>query len=88
MGSRKCRCDDCIGPLRRRQEVRQGGVLEEELPRGPKKKKNTKKWCKGKVGVKHVWKVDFPYTWTDRILAEICQNCGKYGKFIYESWSF
>lgn len=84
MTSRKCKCWDCISPLNRREEIRHGGVTEEELPRGPKKKKNTRKWCKGKVGVKHAWTRKKPYDWTDTE-AEVCDNCGKYGKFY---WSF
>ena len=86
MGSGKCKCWDCVGSRDRRQQVRHGGVTEEELPRGPKKKKNTKKWCKGKEGVKHEYVRGYPYNWTTRIEAEICANCGKHGKFFYENY--
>lgn len=39
----------------RRQEIKHGGITEEELPAVSLKKK-TKKWCKGKVGVPHNFK--------------------------------
>lgn len=80
--NRKCRCDDCVGGLDRRQEIRHGGVTEEELPwKGPRKK--TRKWCKGKRGVKHVWEIRQPYAWTETT-AEVCVNCGKFGKIFWK----
>lgn len=82
-----CKCDDCRPGRERRQEIRHGGVTEEVIPwKSPGKKKNTKKWCKGKEGVKHVWEVRKLYDWTDRITAEVCVTCGKHGKFFYTGY--
>lgn len=86
MSSRRCKCWDCVGSRDRRQEVLHGGITEEELPRGPRKKKNTKKWCKGKVGIQHIWEVGLPYNWSVTIRAEVCTVCGKHGRFFYPGW--
>lgn len=80
MGTGKCRCDDCVESLDRRQEIKHGGVTEEELPRRPKKK--TRKWCKGKIGVSHdpEW---FMGEWYN---VKICKNCGKHLKYNFKGW--
>lgn len=46
------------------------------------KKKNTKRWCKGKVGREHVWGEPYdPYPHLTRFwrswLRKDCINCGK-----------
>lgn len=82
----KCKCIDCIGPLARRQEIRHGGVTEEELPHRPRRSKN-KRWCKGKEGREHRYEqvLWHSYKYTDSYGIErqvyryrwICQGCGK-----------
>lgn len=82
MTKRFCSCWMCEGyGHTRRQEIRHGGVTEEELPaKGPRKK--TRKWCKGKVGVKHVWSRQKPWDWTNSEV-DVCDNCGKHGKYYW-----
>lgn len=51
----------------------------EEIPRHRGKKKNTKRWCKGKVGREHDWR---PFGNTIRFMGQVirrqeCSNCGK-----------
>lgn len=53
----------------------------EEIPRHTGKKKDTKKWCKGKVGVEHSFRISrksFNYFSLTKLR---CENCGK------EKWS-
>jgi hypothetical protein len=57
-----------------------------EAPRHKgKKKKDTKKWCRGKVGVAHT------FEWTDRgnyrftYKVEVCSTCGKHGRYDFNS---
>lgn len=53
----------------------------EEVPKQGKKSKNTRKWCKGKVGVKHDYELSIPRN--DHMAIRgfrklpICNNCGK-----------
>ncbi len=55
--------------------------IDELTPR-PKSKKNTAKWCKGRVGLKHDYKLDFPRNKShfsrERYKLPICQKCGKH----------
>lgn len=70
----KCRCYDCVRGLDRRQEIRHGGAVEEELPYKRLGKKNTKRWCKGKVGREHyIVKTIWHEHWT----VYACDKCGK-----------
>ena len=51
-----------------------------ETSRHRGKRKNTKKWCKGKVGVKHdfkptPWRV--PGGYSDMFIVDRCDNCGR-----------
>lgn len=79
--SRSCGCEDCRAGRERREEIRHGGITEEELPhKGPRKK--TRKWCRGKLGLKHVWERQRPYDWSE-IEADICTACGKHGKYYW-----
>jgi hypothetical protein len=74
----KCMCDECVETRRVRQEVRHGWDGPEELPHRPRRK-DTKKWCKGKIGRKHecVWRN--LYLPGGRFWYAIyeCTNCGK-----------
>lgn len=52
----------------------------EEVPRHRGKKKDTKRWCKGKVGREHDWDVTEPVKlrWTNMTVTKMCcKNCGK-----------
>lgn len=46
----------------------------DETPRKGKKSKNTRKWCKGKFGVKHDYELVQKYKWQK---IPICKNCKK-----------
>jgi len=46
----------------------------DEIKRASSKSKNTKKWCKGKVGRKHTLALYNKYVWTT---SHKCVNCGK-----------
>lgn len=50
-------------------------------------KKNTRKWCKGKVGRKHTLALFNKYTWST---SHKCVNCGKeiYGKKKREDFDY
>lgn len=58
----------------------QNPTTDEDLPRA-KSKKDTKRWCKGKVGVKHSPVRRFKhYSWSSRrsrVVYTICTVCGK-----------
>lgn len=66
-------------------------MIEDEIPRH-RGKKNTKRWCRGKVGKEHhpSWAVDekFPTTASRSarslppVLSFRCDNCGK----VFERW--
>lgn len=52
-----------------------------DVPRS-KSKKNTNRWCKGKVGVDHEWENIVPHnsyhsTWYKGVRQDVCKNCGK-----------
>lgn len=58
---------------------------DKSTPEVPKhkgnKKKNTRKWCKGKVGIEHVPHiVEFEY-YTAYFIYDVCKNCGKRLKY-------
>lgn len=77
--SRSCNCYDCLPGKIARREIRHSKDGPEELPaKGPRKK--TRKWCKGKIGVNHVWERQKPYDWTD-LKVDVCINCGKHGRY-------
>lgn len=64
----------------KRREFRQS-KSDPEVPQHKGKRKNTKKWCKGKVGVEHSFLPvlkEFTYM---SIRISRCENCGK------EKWS-
>lgn len=42
--------------------------------KGKNKKKNTKRWCRGKEGQEHDWK---PFEKHQRIAIHRCSRCGK-----------
>jgi len=46
----------------------------EETPRRGKKSKNTRKWCKGKVGVKHDYELVQKHDW---MKIPVCKKCKK-----------
>lgn len=57
-----------------------------EQPVKPKSKKDTNKWCRGKVGTEHIWHrfeepkwdwVEDTYTSTSKSVAIKCIECGK-----------
>lgn len=52
-------------------------------------KKNTKRWCKGKVGrehdLKHVMLRDYGITKT---WADVCQNCNKKLNLRFSKWNW
>jgi hypothetical protein len=62
---------------------------DQDPERKPKAKKDTKRWCKGKVGREHVGEIVFNPIWGNPSCgpswgnrwfchhAEICKNCGK-----------
>ncbi|UVK60060.1 hypothetical protein SEA_SPILLED_206 [Streptomyces phage Spilled] len=54
---------------------------------GKAKKKNTRKWCKGKEGRKHVLALYNKYTWSH---SRKCVNCGKelWGPLKRENFDF
>jgi hypothetical protein len=43
----------------------------------PRARKNTRKWCKGKVGVEHVLTMSHSHWKNFRFCLNVCQNCGK-----------
>lgn len=53
------------------------------IPAAPKHhaKKNTRKWCKGKVGVEHDYELQIPPNESKTIagfrMVPICKNCGR-----------
>lgn len=55
-------------------------TINEYLPR-LKRKKDTKKWCKGKKGIKHSYKLMIPKNDTAVLMGyrkvPICTNCGR-----------
>lgn len=55
------------------RESQRGFQVKEEIGSGPRKK-NTRKWCKGKKNRKHVLALYNKYTWTH---SRKCVNCGK-----------
>lgn len=63
----------------------------EEESKKPKSKKNTKKWCKGKVGVKHDYKLEIPQNDPESIRGfrkvPICTNCRRqdYNGVLYKN---
>lgn len=72
----------------------------EDRPIHFKKKKNTKKWCKGKVGVEHEPVIELntkhmygsnygkkcrPDVWWGCYHHEVCKNCGKELKLFFSS---
>jgi hypothetical protein len=53
-----------------------------EVPTRVPAKKNTKRWCRGRVGRDH----SFSWTesrWSDRLLIEVCDHCGKHRGYGY-----
>ena len=52
------------------------------------KKKRTKKWCKGKTGVKHVFEIQrYPKNYARPYAdVEVCINCGKHGDIEFDFW--
>lgn len=66
----------------RRQEVRRGGISDDEVVGGPKRKRD-KRWCKGKEGRQHRWEYTVIYSWTNSagdVFEQkrwVCQGCGK-----------
>jgi hypothetical protein len=62
-----------------RREFRQDRAGPEAPARIPAKK-DTKRWCRGRVGREH----RFTWTasrWSERVFIEICDNCGKHGRY-------
>ena len=49
----------------------------EELPAPHHSKKNTKRWCRGKVGVAHDFAWHLDYKGRKGWHEETCKNCGK-----------
>ncbi len=58
----------------------------ERFPRGGSpKRKNTKKFCRGKPGVVHTFKEELILDFAgSKMYQEKCTNCGKHGKYRFE----
>jgi hypothetical protein len=64
---------------------REGGLILREFRAskdGPEvitknKRKNTRRWCKGKAGVNHVFKVKHSHWARFCFCMDVCENCGK-----------
>jgi hypothetical protein len=57
-------------------------MIENEIPKH-RSKKNTRRWCRGKVGEKHtpmwhVWKALARQGRVDNPMLYVCQSCGKH----------
>ena len=69
----------------KRKDFRHTHGDPEVASKGKSKKKDTKKWCRGKIGVDHT------YEWIDRgnyrfgYKIEICSNCGRHGRYDFGS---
>lgn len=62
------------------EDVKKVETLQEEVRSYPSHKKDTKRWCRGKVGVEHIpeW-VKNPYMY-----VYACTSCGKHFDFCFE----
>jgi hypothetical protein len=61
---------------------------EPDIPKHRRKRKNRKKWCKGREGIPHVpggWVPD-PHWNYETIQVKICENCGKRTDYRYRKW--
>lgn len=77
--SKKKYLDDWSGGALKRKEFRHTHNGP-EVPRHIGKKKNTRKWCKGKVGREHVWSRTAYLTikWLNKsYYCWHCEGCGK-----------
>lgn len=54
-----------------------------EVPKGSRSKKNTKKWCKGKVGVEHTPVGKWGAGWHNYMCILACTRCGKHLDYWY-----
>lgn len=63
---------------RRRKDVRSGLGDETVIP-AHKSKKDTKRWCRGKVGVEHDFgRSSTLLTWAgDTVHWDVCKTCGR-----------
>ena len=63
---------------------------EPEVMPGPRKKKDTKRWCRGKRGNEHSyeWVPDkrHPATWKPEVFVLQCENCGKIEDYCWGNW--
>lgn len=75
--SRSCTCYECVPDRIARRVFRHTKGGAEELPH--RSKKDTKRWCKGKVGREHEF-VRLNLQWYS---IDACKNCGRYGRYYF-----
>lgn len=85
---KSCNCYECREGRDRREEIRHGGVTDEELPHRSARK-DTKKWCKGKVGREHDYEWRTLYL-SGRVWYHIkeCKKCFKQGDWKFPRFDF
>lgn len=65
----------------KRREYRQSPIIDDKVAK--KSKKDTKKWCRGKIGVPHEFEMEIPRNSRGILLGfriDVCKNCGKHGR--------
>ena len=53
-----------------------------------RRRKRTRKWCRGKVGIEHAFREEVWLEWQGHGTYYVmkCTNCGRHGKLRWERW--